>query len=392
MSSVHRHPRSPYWQASFKTWKSDPNLPDGGSWGRSYKSTGIPTSEPESAAQRVADAFEDVGTSAAPENAYRQSATFYRDAVASILRAAGVDVPRASISWADYAKTWLAEKKAENATATWMRYRTHIAHMERHLGKRADDPLAKITHQDCQALYQRMLDEGRATRTAGGIVKTVSSVLERAHLLGYIDSNPAKLVKKIKGDARGYKRKPFTPADIKAIFAYLERRNLDEWKLACTLGYYYGMRLRDATGLSTENVDLRRNAITFTPNKTGKTIQLPLIGPLKALTRAAMPVGGGLLTPGLNACSKLSTRFMEILEAAGVEFETVAPSGEAGHALRDKSFHSWRHSAASNLQNAGVENRLADLVLDHRDEHVAKGYTHGDLQAMRKALAAIPAP
>ena len=56
----------------------------------------------------------------------------------------------------------------------------------------------------------------------------------------------------------------------------------EEWKSMIVFGLYSGARLSDVASLTWQNVDFPAKELRFIARKTGKTIIVPLDGPLAA--------------------------------------------------------------------------------------------------------------
>ena len=63
--------------------------------------------------------------------------------------------------------------------------------------------------------------------------------------------------------------------------------------------------------------------------------------------------------------------------------------GTRGNALRTRSFHSFRHGAASEIFNSAVVREAARRVTAHTGEALQR-YLHADLEGIRAATALIP--
>ena len=394
MASVHQHPKSRFWQAAFETWIADENHPDGGSFVRRQISTGIPVDHDKRDALAVAAQWEAVGRGLAPENARRHSRKFYMDALNGMFRAAGVEPQRIELTWREYSGTWLREKQEEVSHHSHVKYVATCEAFADWLGGRADDTLSLIRHDDVQRFYDDVLASGRAPRTCSAYIKVISSVMERAHVLGYIENNPARLIKKVGAAARKFERLPFSREEIAQIFAWLRESGREDWLTACLFGLHFGWRLKDATERRVADIELKDGvptSIKIKPSKKQKIIRLPIVGSLQSHLVELLPKREDLLCPSIAGNRKLSQIFNGIIDAVGVPYETVKASGPKGNALRTKSFHSWRHTSKTLLIGAGVSARVADLINNHDDPKVAMAYTHAEIETMAEAIRlAIP--
>jgi site-specific recombinase XerD len=64
--------------------------------------------------------------------------------------------------------------------------------------------------------------------------------------------------------------------------------------------------------------------------------------------------------------------------------------GTKGRTVNSLSFHSLRHSFNSAMANAGVSQELRMKLTGHADTATNTGYTHHQLEPLRKAVESIP--
>ena len=147
-------------------------------------------------------------------------------------------------------------------------------------------------------------------------------------------------------------------------------------------GLFYGMRIGDATRRRFD--EIQDGVLHFVPEKKSRkarVVSVPLMGDLASLR------GKGLITPTLAAMSAsvASRNFIRLLDKAGVE-RTISGKTGKGRRQTDKSFHSWRHTTNSILVDAGVDQRVRQLICDHDSTKVSNNYTHASIQTMAKAI------
>jgi integrase len=119
-------------------------------------------------------------------------------------------------------------------------------------------------------------------------------------------------------------------------------------------------------------------------SRKGVVVAVPLMGELTGLS------GKGLITPNLAAmtASVASRNFIRLLDKAGVQRVISEKTGK-GRSQSDKTFHSWRHTTNSMLVDAGVDQRVRQLICDHDSTKVSNVYTHASIETMAKALAPL---
>lgn len=380
MASVITVPNSPYWIARMRIWIAAPESHSGGFWRTTMRSTKLPhKTTSKRAAKAMADEMERTGrelrTTVPDEH-------WYASRLDAMLRLASVASPRKKTTWAKAAESWVSAKTAKASSID--KYRTDIAHFTRYLGTRASLDLRDVTPDDITAFYKGMRESGYSERTSILVTRTVRAVLRRAALLRQIDSNPAELLTLSQTDDSS-KRRSFTPEEISKILAAVQ--DDAEWTTACLFGLYYGMRLGDACNRLHEEID--GGVLRFVPQKKsrkGKIVAVPLVGELAKLQ------GTGPITPRLHAMtvSVASGQFSRILDKAGIVRSRSKATGK-GRGVIDKTFHSWRHTTNSLLVDAGVDQRVRQLICDHDSTKISNAYTHASLETMAKALNPLAA-
>jgi integrase len=378
MASVITVPNSPYWIARMRVWIAAPESHSGGFWRTTMRSTKLPhKTTSKRAAKAMADEMERTGRelrTIVPDEHW------YSSRLDAMLRLASIASPRKKTTWVKAAESWVSAKTAKASTID--KYRTDIAHFTRYLGARASFDLRDVTPDDITAFYKGMCESGYAQKTSILVTRTVRAVLRRATLLRQIDSNPAELLTLAQTDD-GAKRRSFTPDEIGRILAIVD----DEWRVACLFGLYYGMRLWDACNRSYEEID--GGVLRFVPQKKsrrGRVVAVPLIGELASLQ------GTGPITPRLHklTVSVASGQFSRILDKAGIVRSRQKATGK-GRGVVDATFHSWRHTTNSLLVDAGVDQKVRQMICDHDTVEMSNRYTHASLETMAKALTPLAA-
>ena len=373
MASLVIVPRSPYWMARVRVWISAQEHPQGGYWRPTMRSTKLPhKSTPRKTAKRVADEMERAGRELrdeVPDSVWAQSV------LDSLLRASGRSAVRRRTTWEKAAQGYLSAKTAK--PRSMQTYVSHTGHFTAFLGQRARHDLRSLTPEDVSEFYHALVRRGLSTRSAQQITKTVRAVFTRAMHLRDIEANPAALFR-MQDDGTQSGRKPFAPAEIRAIMATATA----EWRTACLFGLLYGMRLGDA--ISRRFDEIEGNVLRFVPQKKsrlGKVVSVPLAGDLTALR------GKGAITPTLAklSVSVASRHFAALLVEAGVASTKTKRKGE-GRGITDKTFHSWRHTTNSLLVDVGVDQRVRQLICDHDSTRVSNNYTHASIATMSKAI------
>lgn len=396
------------WQASVRVWVADKTDSSKGEWRRTWRTTGVPATAPKAEAEKVAEAIQAAALAVGPQNPRRADQRVFVEVVESIWRAAGVAPPPMSSTWRTFSREYFE-------TADWSRktrecYQSRLRIFTGWLGRKADDLLWNLTHDDFQAYFRFLMDGGRTHETARTHMVMLGSIMERAFLRGIIPRNPVKLVRSPAKSATATpkedreSRQPFRPEEIAAILKVLENpdpyfRALlrtplhTEWKTATLLGLCCGLRITDATRLRWADFDLEAGTVALIPEKKarkGRTIVLPLAAPLLRHL-LAQDRAGEWVTPGLRGRRHNPQRFIDIVKLAGVDpgISHTPSKKDAGRPLRLKTFHSLRHTLLTMLAAAGTEKQLRMLISDHDDPRVNDRYTHGTVERLGAELAKV---
>ena len=287
---------------------------------------------------------------------------------------------------------WWHEGKAKARPASAERYAQVVRDFIKFLGPRANLPLEHIGDKDVLAFRSAEIKRGVSNKTANLAVKIISMAFYKALRQGKIKFNPCIGLDPLEEDS--VEREPFTIEEIKRL---VETAGSD-WKGAILFAYYTGARLGDVANMQWSAIDLQRNLVTFTPQKTKRkkksAIRIPLHPDLEKQLLKRPGVGNAPLFPSLagretGGRSGLSAEFAVIMRKARVHGEIVRHTAN-GRGNTTKSFHSLRHSFNSALANAGVDRELRQVLTGHASERMNELYTHREVEPLRAAIAALP--
>jgi len=373
MASLWKHPESKFFFACF-TDRTGRRLK------RSTKETN------RAKAQRIAEAYEQAARK-------KQTARQVRTVITDLHKAiTGEDV--VSLTVREHSQNWLAEKKG-TAPATRAFYRGSVNKFLSYLGERADVEIGDIDQTTIVA-YRNHLINVVSVKSANHDLKTVKMLFKTARRDQLIADDPAAFVEAVKGKSDNTRR-PFTLDEIKRVMAVAG----DEWRSMITFGLYTGLRISDVATLRWSNIDLVNLMITLRIQKTGKSIKIPIAGPL-ARHLENLPSSDdprAPLHPRANAVweregktGRLGNQFAELLTDAGLRGPTTA-TGQGikgrrqGHEL---SFHALRHSAVSMMKDAGIPEAVVMEIVGHSSKEMSAHYTHVGDDAMKRAVDSLP--
>ena len=302
-------------------------------------------------------------------------------------------------SFRSFAQSWLAAKRHEVAESTLDFYRKAADKFLAHLGALADADLAEITREHILDFRNREA-ETFAPRTVNHDLKAVKMLFLSARRDGLITDNPAEDVKTVAQRGEKRSRRPFSLDELRSVLSVAD----DEWRSMILFGLYTGARLSDVASLTWENLDLPARELRFIAKKTGKTIILPLDGPLAAHSET-LPAADSARTPlhprAFSIVEKqgktghLSNQFTDLLAQAGLRKKQPhrkTNDKEQGRRRRNEglSFHSLRHTAVTLLKEAGVPQAVVMELVGHDNEEMSQHYTRVGRTALEGAARAFP--
>jgi integrase len=212
----------------------------------------------------------------------------------------------------------------------------------------------------------------RTTCVAPGTVHKEMATLKHALRLAVewdlLHENPAQGVRlpKIPEGRTRY----LSPSELKAV---LEKAA--EWMRApIALAAFTGMRRGELLGLKWMDVDLPNRRVYLRETKNG-SLRVLALNDLALMVIESLPKGepSSLMLAGVDG-QKLSVYTRRVFEDLGI---------------RDASFHSLRHTAASWLVMQGVDLYAVGQLLGHRTPRMTQRYAHLSPQYMAGAVAKL---
>lgn len=315
-----------------------------------------------------------------------------RDLINDLLTAAGQETLDA-VTNRSWCETWRASKKGSVKDRSHWKYKQVSRDWLAFLNGKGDRPLEAVTRADVVAYRDRLAKDGLSPRTVNQTVKLLRGIYTEAVEQGHIGRNPFTGVDSLREDAEGVSRVPFTTADVSALIELAE----GDWKGMVILAATTGLRLMDSARLKWSNLDLETKLIRIKTAKTGVTLTLP-IHPLLAkwLAKQTTGIGSAPVFPSVAdksgaGKSGLSMAFKRLMVRADVAAGVARPADKKsrGRTTSQKSFHSLRHFAATQLATNGVRADIARAITGHADAETHSNYVTADLDAMRGAVKAI---
>ncbi|NCC60436.1 MAG: hypothetical protein EOM12_05755 [Verrucomicrobiae bacterium] len=163
-----------------------------------------------------------------------------------------------------------------------------------------------------------------------------------------------------------------------------------ELQAVTTLSYYTALRAKDCCLLRREDVALDDELLRIVPGKTSAhkaaALVIPILPPLRAVLNGFYVSGEVYMFPALAKAytrdqSQFSKSVRKLFAAAQV-FDTAA--GKA-------SFHSYRATFISLMDEGGANPHITDMITGHAAQSMHDRYTQIDVEVARAAmLKALP--
>ncbi len=310
-------------------------------------------------------------------------------------------------------RDWLRGKELAKSAATHEKYASTVEAFITHLDQKAKMNITAVAPRDLATFRDALIEAGRHPHTVRDFLKILSIPFNAARRQGLIATNPVEAVEgpaRLKGDGTGEKA-VFTPRQVAKLMETAIATHDDkpdgkpvydagaEWKGAILVAYLTGARLQDVCNLTWNSVDLPGKTLTFVARKTGRKTGVPLHPELETYLlsldapdsnqAALFPKLAGRTTGGKTGLSMTFARIMVRAKIAG-EVLHERKKGSKGRTVNSLTFHSLRHSFNSAMANAGVSQEVRMKLTGHADTATNTGYTHHELEPLRKAIAAIP--
>jgi integrase len=212
----------------------------------------------------------------------------------------------------------------------------------------------------------------------------------------FVAVDPFKPKKKVRKDI-------FSPEQVARL---IKTTKGTDWEGAILFAYGTGARLQDVCNLRWSSVDTENGILAFSEKKGDKNVAVGIHPDVeewitRQTTATAPDDPEAFLFPSLANRSGagrngLSKAFERIMERAGVSGRILRKPKEKddektkGRTVRSLTFHSFRHSAASNVFNQAALKDITRRVTAHASRGVVDRYIHEDIDALKAATQLIP--
>jgi len=298
-----------------------------------------------------------------------------------------------------YFSSWLATVKPQVKESAWISYEHRVRlYVVPNLGRVS---LAKLTPQQLQALYAKLLDRGLSPTTVNHLHGIIHHALKDALRLGEVPRNVAELVdppSKVKQQMQVY-----SPEQVRVLLATAEGHRFEA---LFTLALTTGVRLGELLALKWAHVDFDHGALQVQEGRTRRIEGWADDHPKTDAGRRRI-----LLTTGaVEALRKNRKRQLEerlAISKAWRDNDLVFPN-EIGdslfHSVVERAFyktaaaagvpriafHDLRHTAATLLLLSRVPVAEVSEMLGHADPSITyRVYAHTLRQGQHQAVAAM---
>jgi len=291
----------------------------------------------------------------------------------------------------------LAGNRREISPGTLRNYDCYWTTFTRWLSENFPDVklLREVNFSVCEKYKEHMAVlnvTGRTFNAHRAFLRSFFNVLtDKARLT----ENPwAKIAKR---DEHSIGRRPLTVEELRHVC----RTAKGELRIMLAFGLYLGCRLGDAACMDWGNVDMERRLIRYIPRKTARkkpdALLIPIHPELYAVLNETLPGNRkGPVTPDMAVryTEKGQGPVSAIVQSHFVACGLTTTGERNGAGIRRSvvaGFHSLRHSAVSFLRQAGAAQSVSQAIVGHNSPDVHALYTHTDEDALRRAVATLPA-
>ena len=339
-------------------------------------------------AQRIADALEKA-------TSRKYSSEHIRSLFEKIYKEVyQTELPRITVR--AFTEQWLEQVKLQVSQSAYQSYQKATNRLCDALGTKADSDIADITEGDLINVRSKMAADLLAS-SVNNYLNPIKRIFRAALREKYLSHNPAEFLEPIKAspEEKAFRRQAFSLEHIQLLLRIAD----PEWASMIRFGLYTSQRLGDVARLTWSNIDLERDEIHLSTQKTGRRMTIPIAPPLKAHLlelpskddpAAPLHPQAFRLLENEGKITTLSRQFGLLLIRAGLR-EPITPKLPGDRLCRHAlSFHSLRHSAVSMLKAAGVAHATVQEFVGHSSAAVSQLYTHVDLNALKRATDTFP--
>ena len=288
----------------------------------------------------------------------------------------GLAAPESSQTLGHYLQAWLHGQRSSLRPATVSLYEMVVRrHLQPEMGSVRLD---RLTVAQVQGMLSRLSESGLAPRSVGHVRAVLRSALNEAMRQELVPRNVASLARPPRPPQRVIE--PFTPEECSLILGYAPRFDL---LAVVAIAVGMGLRQGEILGLRWQDIDLERRTLKVQRALQRVDGRSQLVDPKTSRSRRTLPM------PSLVHAALLQQRSDqdEARELAGALWEEEIPGlvfttalgrprygtsvtqtfhrllAEAG--VRQRTFHTLRHPAATLMLAGGVDLKTVSTMLGH---------------------------
>ena len=298
--------------------------------------------------------------------------------------------------WLEYLKSPLrndlAKATLEAKRQVWMQFASWMEH-----SYLAVDDLAGIT-ADMIAEYLACLRADVCASTYNGRVCVLREMFRVLSQKAGLEEDPWEGVRLRPDDS--HSRRELSKDELKRLLASAKEAG-EEWHSLFLIGIYTGLRLGDCCRLDWSQINLGTGVIQLMPQKTKRhhqrIVTIPVHQALGAALIGQQADNKGTMTGAVlpmiaemygRARWQVSHKITDIFRAANI-VTSVRIEGRKRR-TPEATFHSLRHTFVSFAANAGVPLHIVQSIVGHESTAMTRHYYHENVDALRRAVNAIP--
>jgi integrase len=260
------------------------------------------------------------------------------------------------IGLADFAKIWRERVEPHLKPSTALRW---FGIIENHLKPYFKGSLRSISGANVESYVAQRLKTGANPQTVNRELSVLRHMIKRAIRWEYLERDP--LTKWPFSKEVVFQRSRFlTEEEIERLLLACEDSRSPYLKAFVLVALNTGMRRNEILKLTRQSIDWRNPLATLKDTKNGETLDLPLNDNAIEALRSLPARLDGRLFPFKDDHS-VSRAFRRAVEQAGIT---------------DFRLHDCRHTFASHHVMNGVQGRVLQSLLGHKDPRMTARYSH----------------
>ena len=257
---------------------------------------------------------------------------------------------------------------------------------EKHLFKNwispviGNKPLKDISSFDCERIKKAMRIEGKSDRTIEYALAVLRQIFTYARKFKkYAGSNPLDDVVKLKYDNR--KQRFLTASERDLLMETLKQRNIQLYHIAL-VSFHSGLRAGEIFALTWADIDIENGLLLLKDTKNSETRYAFMTNELKRELSS--------MTPGKPSELLFKNKDGDKIKSISSTWDRIINDlGFNDHIIDRRqrfTFHSLRHSFASNCVESGVDLYKVQLLLGHKTSRMTMRYSHMRADSLRAAV------